>query len=171
MNQKGRSCPTRSRLSTVEINTPDAAELAAFYADITGGQATFADRAWATFNDPGGRIDDLSATEARVLAAGATRYEFQPNTDHCIVLRRPTGHLFCLSTWTTCRRDDVVVEDLPAEGDGLQLQAFLGAGMERPRPGRGGRGAGRRRHLHDPNVPLAPAVLVAAGDVGTSAKQ
>ncbi len=30
------------RLSSVAINCPNAAELAAFYADITGGQITFA---------------------------------------------------------------------------------------------------------------------------------
>ena len=115
------------RLSSVAINCPNAAELAAFYADITGGQITFADDAWATVNGPGGRIDfqtvpdyspptwpdptwpiqmhldfyvdDLAATEARVLAAGATRYEVQPNPDHCTVFADPAGHPFCLSTW------------------------------------------------------------------------
>ncbi len=115
------------RLSSVAINCPDAAELAAFYADITGGQVTFADPAWATVNGPGGRIDfqtvpdhtpptwpdptspiqmhldfhvdDLAATEARVLAAGATKYQVQPNPDHCSVFADPTGHPFCLSTW------------------------------------------------------------------------
>ena len=45
------------RLSSVAINCANAAELAAFYADITGGQVTFADPAWATVNGPGGRID------------------------------------------------------------------------------------------------------------------
>jgi catechol 2,3-dioxygenase-like lactoylglutathione lyase family enzyme len=115
------------RLSSVAINCPNAAELAAFYADITGGQITFADPAWATVNGPGGRIDfqtvadhtpptwpepispiqmhldfyvdDLAATEARVLAAGATKYDVQPNPDHCCVFADPAGHPFCLSTW------------------------------------------------------------------------
>ena len=115
------------RLSSVAINCPNAAELAAFYADITGGQVTFADPAWATVNGPGGRIDfqtvadytpptwpepispiqmhldfhvdDLAATEARVLAAGATKYDVQPNPDHCFVFADPAGHPFCLSTW------------------------------------------------------------------------
>jgi hypothetical protein len=63
-----------------------AGELAAFYADITGGQVTF-------------YVDDLAATQARVLAAGATRYEFQPNADHCLVFADPAGHPFCLTTW------------------------------------------------------------------------
>jgi hypothetical protein len=42
-------------------------------------------------------VDDLDATEAWVLAAGATRYDFQPN-DHCRVFADPAGHPFCLST-------------------------------------------------------------------------
>jgi catechol 2,3-dioxygenase-like lactoylglutathione lyase family enzyme len=114
-------------LSSVAINCPDAGELAAFYADITGGRVTFVNEAWATVNGSGGRIDfqtipnytpptwpeatspiqmhldfyvdDLTATEARVLAAGATKYSFQPNADHCFVFADPAGHPFCLSTW------------------------------------------------------------------------
>ena len=94
-------------LSSVAINCPDAVELAAFYAGITGGRVTVADSGWATVDGPGGRIDlqtvpdhiaptwpdpsvptqmhldflvdDLSAAEARVLAAGATRFDVQPN--------------------------------------------------------------------------------------------
>lgn len=45
-------------------------------------------------------VDDLEATGARVSAAGATRYEFQPNSDHCFVYADPAGHASCLSTWT-----------------------------------------------------------------------
>ena len=44
-------------------------------------------------------VDDLAASEARVLAAGATRDEFQPNQDHCVVFADPAGHPFCLTTW------------------------------------------------------------------------
>ena len=40
-------------------------------------------------------VDDLDATEARVLAAGATRYDFQPD-DHWRVYADPAGHPFCL---------------------------------------------------------------------------
>jgi hypothetical protein len=114
-------------LSSAALDCPDARQLAAFYADITGGRVTFADDAWATVDGPGGRIDfqtvpaytppawpdptssiqmhldfyveDLAATEARVLAAGATKFEFQPNADHCLVFADPVGHPFCLSTW------------------------------------------------------------------------
>jgi catechol 2,3-dioxygenase-like lactoylglutathione lyase family enzyme len=115
------------RLSSVALDCPDAGELAAFYAEITGGKVTYLDEVWATVKGPGGRIDfqtapgylppswpdpassmqmhldfyvdDLQAAEARVLAAGATRYEVQPNADHCLVFADPAGHPFCLSTW------------------------------------------------------------------------
>jgi Glyoxalase-like domain len=43
--------------------------------------------------------DDLQAAEARVLAAGATKYGFEPNAGHCNVFADPAGHPFCLSTW------------------------------------------------------------------------
>lgn len=44
-------------------------------------------------------VEDRVATEARVLAAGASKYDFQPNDDHCTVFADPAGHAFCLSTW------------------------------------------------------------------------
>jgi hypothetical protein len=115
------------RLTSVTVNCPDARALAAFYADLLDGVVTSADPAWATVTGPAGRIDfqttsehreptwpepgvpiqmhldflvdDLAATEARVLAAGATRFEHQPNDDHCLVFADPAGHPFCLSTW------------------------------------------------------------------------
>ncbi|HMG30331.1 MAG TPA: VOC family protein [Jiangellaceae bacterium] len=115
------------KLSSVAINCPNAGKLAAFYADITGGKVTFLHESWATVNGPSGRIDfqtipdympptwpeptspiqmhldfyvdDPEAAEARVLAAGATKYEFQPNDDHNYVYADPAGHPFCLSTW------------------------------------------------------------------------
>jgi catechol 2,3-dioxygenase-like lactoylglutathione lyase family enzyme len=114
-------------LSSAALDCPDARELAAFYAEITGGRVIFESDAWATVDGPGGRIDfqtvhgytppawpdatssiqmhldfyveDLAATEARVLAAGARRFEFQPNSDHCFVFADPVGHPFRLSTW------------------------------------------------------------------------
>jgi len=52
-------------------------------------------------------VDDLAATGARVLAAGATRFDFQPNSDHCFVYSDPAGHPFCLSTWDSPRVDDL----------------------------------------------------------------
>lgn len=114
------------RLAGVTVDAPDALELARFYAQITGGEVTGGAR-WAQVTTPGGCIafqqatdyraptwptgavpmqlhldfyvDDLAATEARVLAAGATRADHQPNDDHCYVYTDPVGHPFCLSTW------------------------------------------------------------------------
>jgi len=110
----------------VTLDCPDARGLADFYAAITGGTVSFADDSWATVTVPGGRLEfqtvpdyqpprwpdpvasiqlhldfyvqDRAASEARVLAAGATKYDFQPN-DHCTVFADPAGHAFCLSTW------------------------------------------------------------------------
>jgi hypothetical protein len=97
------------RLSLTTVNAPDA--LARFYAEITGGVAN-GDQHWALVEGPNGDIgfqqiddyrpptwsggevriqmhleflvDDLEATGARVLAAGATRFEHQPSADHCV---------------------------------------------------------------------------------------
>ena len=44
-------------------------------------------------------VDDLAAAGARVVAAGATRYDTQPNAEHCLVFADPAGHPFCLTTW------------------------------------------------------------------------
>ena len=43
-------------------------------------------------------VDDLAAAEARVLEAGARKYDFQPNAGHCLVFADPVGHPFCLTT-------------------------------------------------------------------------
>lgn len=122
------------RLSGVTVDADDALALARFYAVITGGVAK-GDARWAVVDGPHGCIavqqarefrppdwptgsvpaqmhldfvvDDLAATERRVLAAGATRFDIQPNADHCLVYADPAGHPFCLSTWdlATLARD------------------------------------------------------------------
>ena len=112
-------------LCCVALECPDAGALAQFYAVITGGRITFRNEQWASVNGPGGRIDfqtapayvrptwpdpmssmqahldfdvdDLEATEARVMAAGASKFDLQPN-DHCRVYADPAGHVFCLTT-------------------------------------------------------------------------
>jgi Glyoxalase-like domain len=112
-------------LSSPALDCPDAGRLAAFYAQITGGRVTFLSEPWATVRCPGGRIDfqtapghvpptwpderssmqihldfdvdDLDAAEARVLAAGAPKYDAQPDV-HCRVYADPAGHPFCLTT-------------------------------------------------------------------------
>ncbi len=116
----------RIRLDGTTVNAPDALALAQFYAQITGGVATGSSH-WAAVTGPDGclafqqvddfrppewpgsdvpmqlhldfLVDDLDATGRRVLAAGATRLELQPNSDHCLVYADPAGHPFCLSTW------------------------------------------------------------------------
>lgn len=111
---------------TVTVECPDAAALAGFYAAITGGQMTVTGP-WATVRCPNGAridfqtapgyqppawpddassmqmhldfdVDDLDATEARVVAAGATRFAYQPN-DRCRVYADPAGHPFCLAAY------------------------------------------------------------------------
>jgi hypothetical protein len=119
--------------SGVTVNAPNAIELARFYAEITGGEPA-GNSHWATVTGPNGEIgfqqvqefrapdwpegeipmqmhldfyvEDLQATEARVLAAGATRFDFQPNSDHCFVYADPAGHPFCLSTWASAKVSD-----------------------------------------------------------------
>lgn len=121
------------RLSSVTLDCPSAPELAAFYAEITRGTVSYSNPQYAVVNGPAGRIDfqtvpnhrpptwpsaevpaqmhldflvtDRQAAEARVLAAGATKYAEQPNADHCFVYADPAGHAFCLTTW-----DDVGAE-------------------------------------------------------------
>jgi hypothetical protein len=116
----------RIRLSGTTLHAPDALALAQFYAELTGGVAR-GTSAWAAVAGPdaclavqqvhdhrrptwpGGSVpvhlhldffvDDLEATGARAVAAGATLLELQPNADHCLVYADPVGHPFCLSTW------------------------------------------------------------------------
>ena len=45
------------RLSSPTVNCPDARSLARFYADLTGGEVTFANDEWAVVNSLNGRID------------------------------------------------------------------------------------------------------------------
>lgn len=114
------------RLSSVTLNCQDAQPLADFYADITGGTVTFCGGGWATVATGGGRIDmqavdgyerphwpgpagtsllhldflvdDLASAEQRVVGAGAVKFDFQPNAEHCLVFSDPAGHPFCLTT-------------------------------------------------------------------------
>jgi len=116
--------PVQLKLAPVTVDCPDAPSLARFYATITGGRVTFENEGWAEVEGPNGAIDfqtapdhrpptwpdpasslqmhldfivdDLDAAEAVVLAAGATRFEHQPNA-HCRVYADPAGHPFCLS--------------------------------------------------------------------------
>lgn len=118
----------RIRLDGTTLNAPDALALAVFYAELTGGVAS-GTSGWATVVGPDASlgfqrvddfraptwpegpvpmqihldffVDDLEATGARALTAGATLLDDQPNADHCSVYADPAGHPFCLSTWSS----------------------------------------------------------------------
>ena len=116
----------RIKLEGTTLNAPDALALAQFYAELTGGVVNGTSH-WASVTGPNGSIsfqqvedfrppqwpgddvrmhldflvDDLEATGARALAAGAKLLDYQPNSDHCYVYADPAGHPFCLSTWDT----------------------------------------------------------------------
>ncbi len=114
--------------SGVTVDCPDPRALAAFYVEITRGHVVFETPEFVVIGSPGGEIgfqqalghrppawpdqassmqmhldffvDDLDASEARVLAAGAKKYTEQPNS-HCRVFADPAGHPFCLSLQQT----------------------------------------------------------------------
>jgi hypothetical protein len=120
------------RLSATTVNAPDALPLRS--STPAHRRRHEGERHWATVSGPNGFIafqqvddfrppvwpgadvpmqmhldffvDDLEATGARALAAGATRLDFQPNSDHCLVYADPTGHPVCLSTWDGPHLDD-----------------------------------------------------------------
>ncbi|MFC4556194.1 VOC family protein [Georgenia faecalis] len=115
---------TGIRYSSTTLACPSPGALASFYATITGGEVTFVhDDEWATMRCEGARlefmgvsgyqaprwpedsalvhidffVDDLETAATRVVAAGARRYEHQPNAAHCLVFADPAGHPFCLT--------------------------------------------------------------------------
>jgi uncharacterized protein YndB with AHSA1/START domain len=115
------------RYSGTTVDCANAGALADFYAALTGGTVLVRQDHWALVGTADGEIafqatpgyrppvwpdptasiqmhldfyvTDRIATEQVALALGATRYEFQPNDDHCTVFADPAGHAFCLSTW------------------------------------------------------------------------
>ena len=137
------------RLSVTTVNAPDALALATFYAELTGG-VTRGSEHWASVSGPNGFIafqqvddfcppvwpgadvpmqmhldffvDDVEATGARAVAAGATRLDFQPNSDHSwCTPTRPAIPSACPPgtgrTWTTS----------PTSGDSRRVhQTVLG---------------------------------------------
>jgi hypothetical protein len=99
------------KLGSVALECPDASQLAGFYAEITGGTVTSAGQDFQTapayqppaWPDPSSSmqmhldflVDDPDAAEARVPAAGATKFGCQPG-DHFRVYADPAGHPSCL---------------------------------------------------------------------------
>ncbi|WEV26634.1 VOC family protein [Streptomyces sp. 71268] len=117
------------RYAAVTFDCPDPAVLARFYGEILGLPVAFssddfvmlgeegapglgfnrlADYRRPTWPDPAQEkqahidfaVDDLEAAEARLLALGATKAEFQPEPDRWRVLLDPAGHPFCVSNLT-----------------------------------------------------------------------
>lgn len=112
------------RFSSVTLACPNPGRLAAFYAEITGGEVVFVhEKEWASVRCDGGRIefmgvedyrppnwpedsslvhldfyvDDLEQGAVEVERAGARRFAYQPNAAHCVVFADLDGHPFCLS--------------------------------------------------------------------------
>ncbi|MER7192428.1 VOC family protein [Streptomyces flaveolus] len=116
------------RYSAVTFDCPDPADMARFYGEALGLSVVFstddfvllgqkdgspglgfnrlADYRRPTWPDPAQEkqahidlgTDDLDAAEARLLALGATKPDFQPDPDRWRVLLDPAGHPFCVST-------------------------------------------------------------------------
>jgi uncharacterized protein YndB with AHSA1/START domain len=115
------------RYSGTTVDCADPGALADFYAALTGGSVVVRQPHWALIRTDDGEIafqgtpgyqppvwpdpaasiqmhldfyiTDRAATEKRALKLGATKYEYQPNDDHCTVFADPAGHAFCLSSW------------------------------------------------------------------------
>jgi hypothetical protein len=113
-----------ARLALFAFDCPDPQKLAEFYGAITGWPIRKADADWIELESDTGAtlafqlapdhqppnwpsadkpqqahldfdVDDLDETEAKVLAIGAVKAEFQPDPDFRVYLD-PAGHPFCL---------------------------------------------------------------------------
>ncbi|WP_030156884.1 VOC family protein [Glycomyces sp. NRRL B-16210] len=110
-------------LTTVVIDCADPAALAAFYERVSGWPVTYRDEEAVHLSEgpvslgfqriegyrgPGWpdaakhchldfTVDDVDRAVKELLAAGATKPEFQPGGGDWTVLADPEGHLFCVS--------------------------------------------------------------------------
>jgi hypothetical protein len=115
-----------ARLASTALDCSDPAALAAFWAELIGGEIAFSsedfcavktDRGWLatvrvpdheppTWPDPAVpkqihldlAVDDLEAAQAEAVRLGAKLSASQPAPDRWRVLLDPAGHPFCLST-------------------------------------------------------------------------
>lgn len=115
-----------ARFGAISLDCSDPAGLAAFWAELLGGEVAFTsdafvavktDRVWLTAHrvsdyqapswpDDGApkqmhidlAVDDLDRAEAEAVRLGAKRAADQPAPDRWRVLLDPAGHPFCLST-------------------------------------------------------------------------
>lgn len=113
------------KIRSVVLDCADPRRLAAFYAELLGGEAVADDDTWVVVTDPTGRrvafqkapqyrppqfpdphgsqqfhldveVDDIATAESKVLALGASRVSDAVGEDHFRVYRDPEGHPFCL---------------------------------------------------------------------------
>ena len=77
---------------------PSTASTLAFWNDTTADLVPVPKAPPSALVDLDFLVDDLAATEARVLKAAATKQAFQPNVEYCLVFADPVGHPFCLTT-------------------------------------------------------------------------
>lgn len=115
-----------TRLGSVSLDCDNPAALAAFWAELLGGEIAFTsddfvavktERAWLAAvrvpeyqppSWPDGGVpkqihldlaaDDLDEAEAEAVRLGARRADEQPSPERWRVLLDPAGHPFCLST-------------------------------------------------------------------------
>ena len=109
----------------VNLDCANPPELAEFYSKLTGGEVTYSSDEYAGVQLPGAitmyfqkvadhrpptwpdserpqqshldfYVDDLPEAEAAALGLGASKPDFQPGADKCVVLLDPAGHPLCL---------------------------------------------------------------------------
>ncbi|MGC4892822.1 VOC family protein [Micromonospora sp. DT31] len=118
---------THADIAMISLDSSDPAAHAAFYAHALGAEITHSETEYAMIvaggtpigfgllpgytppawpDETGGKryhldlyVDDLATAEKDLLAAGATRPDFQPGGERWTVLLDPVGQPFCL-----CRR-------------------------------------------------------------------
>lgn len=114
-------------MRAIVLDTREPLALAEFYRELVGGEITYADPEWVKLRGEDVLLsfqlapdhqppawpnpdrpqqfhidvtidhDELDAAEAKVLAAGATRHEHQPDdAEDWRVYLDPSGHPFCL---------------------------------------------------------------------------
>ncbi|GII84632.1 glyoxalase [Sphaerisporangium siamense] len=113
----------QAELTAIIIDCAAPKALARFYQDVTGWQITHSDDDFAYLGEgpfqlafqridgyrgPGWpdaakhahldfKVADIPQAVEGLLAAGATKPEFQPGGEDWVVLADPEGHLFCLT--------------------------------------------------------------------------
>ncbi|MER5490021.1 VOC family protein [Streptomyces sp. NPDC002490] len=123
----GNPTASTFRYSAVTFDCPDPAELARFYGEALGLPVLLSTDDFVLLGQEGAAglgfnrlpdyrrptwpdsdqekqahielgVDDLDAAQARLLALGAVRPDYQPDPDRWRVLLDPAGHPFCIST-------------------------------------------------------------------------